>query len=82
MGEPSVVPPAAGNQTTSRDRAIDEARTVLAEAETELNAIEQAIERLERGTYFTCELCGAPIEPDRFVAAPTERYCAAHGAPG
>ncbi|MGD0219300.1 MAG: TraR/DksA C4-type zinc finger protein [Acidimicrobiales bacterium] len=62
------------------ESALDEARVLVAEVEAELGAIEQAIERLEKGTYSTCELCGSPIEPERLVAAPTERRCGEHGA--
>ena len=66
---------------TPPEAVLDEARALVGEAEAELSAIEQAIERLERGTYATCELCGSPIEPERLVVAPTERRCGAHGAP-
>jgi RNA polymerase-binding transcription factor DksA len=75
----SEMPRQQESSTTSRDPAIDSVRTLLSEAETELGAIEQAIERLARGTYATCDLCGAPIEPERLAAVPTERTCAAHG---
>ena len=63
------------------DQAIDEARALLGDAERELRAIEQAIARLEEGTYSTCEVCGSPIEPERLVDEPTGRRCGAHGAP-
>jgi len=66
--------------TSSPDTAIDDARTLAVEAETELGAIELAIERLARGTYASCELCGSPIGPERLAASPTERRCGAHGA--
>jgi RNA polymerase-binding transcription factor DksA len=74
---------AAAGETPSAasDATLDEARALLARAEDELHAIERAIERLEDGTYFTCELCGSPIAPERLAAVPTERSCEAHGAP-
>src|SRR6478752_1023379 len=36
----------------------------------ELNLVEQALARLEAGTYGTCNNCGKPINPDRLEARP------------
>jgi RNA polymerase-binding transcription factor DksA len=78
---PSGAAAAGETPSASPDTTLDEARALLASAEDELHAIERAIERLEDGTYFTCELCGSPIAPERLAAMPTERSCGAHGAP-
>ena len=71
----------AKKPSAAGEAVLDEARALVGEAEAELSAIEEAIERLERGTDATCELCGSPIEPERLVVAPAERRCGAHGAP-
>ncbi len=80
MPEPSDSEQAGGSPRRSPDAALDDARALLAGAEAELRDIELAIDRLEAGTYSTCELCGAPIEPERLGAVATERRCGAHGA--
>lgn len=40
-----------------------------------LGEIEAALERLDAGTYGTCERCGAPIGDGRLEARPTARTC-------
>jgi RNA polymerase-binding transcription factor DksA len=37
--------------------------------------LEQAMSRLERGTYGVCERCGGPIHPDRLTVLPDVRLC-------
>ena len=38
----------------------------------------QALERLDAGTYGTCEACGEPIPLERLEARPEARYCVTH----
>ena len=40
-----------------------------------LQAIEEALARIERGTYGTCRDCGEPISPARLAAIPWTRVC-------
>ena len=40
-----------------------------------LQAIEEALARLEKGTYGTCRDCGEPISPARHSAIPWTRVC-------
>jgi DnaK suppressor protein len=40
-----------------------------------LQAIEEALARLEKGTYGTCRDCGEPISPARLNAIPWTRVC-------
>ena len=40
-----------------------------------LQAIEEALARLEKGTYGTCRDCGEPISPARLSAIPWTRVC-------
>lgn len=49
--------------------AVDEA------ARTELAQIDRAVERLETGTYGTCETCGQKIEPERLRVVPYAVAC-------
>jgi DnaK suppressor protein len=40
-----------------------------------LDDLHAALQRVERGTYGTCESCGQPIGPERLEAIPTARLC-------
>jgi RNA polymerase-binding transcription factor DksA len=56
----------------------------LAAAEAELDAVEHALERLDDGTYGSCEVCRDTLDDARLAADPTARYCSGHlpGVPG
>lgn len=41
----------------------------------ELAQIDQALRRVEAGTYGTCEVCGEPIAADRLAAIPQSTTC-------
>ena len=41
----------------------------------ELDAIDVAIERMERGDYGLCESCEEPIDVERLEVLPTARFC-------
>ncbi len=43
----------------------------------EVRRIDEAIERLEKGTYGVCLECGEEIEPERLQLRPHTRYCVA-----
>jgi RNA polymerase-binding transcription factor DksA len=54
----------------------------LAAVEAELAAVEHALGRLDAGTWGTCEVCAAPLEPEVLQRRPTARTCAAHEVAG
>jgi RNA polymerase-binding transcription factor DksA len=54
----------------------DLARVAVVEAE--LDDVEQALARLEDGTYGTCEVCGAAIPDDVLAGEPVARRCQEH----
>lgn len=62
-----------GTETFDRERDM----SILEQVEGELVAIEQALVRLEKGTYGTCEACGGEIEDGRLEARPEARLCIA-----
>jgi RNA polymerase-binding transcription factor DksA len=43
-----------------------------------LEEVEAALQRLEEGSYGSCETCGGPIGPERLDADPLARTCEAH----
>lgn len=49
--------------------------TLLGPKRQELEAIEEALLRLEGGTYGLCESCGQPIEPRRLEVMPETPFC-------
>jgi RNA polymerase-binding transcription factor len=40
-----------------------------------LRDVEQALDRMDAGTYGTCERCGQPIDEERLEALPAARLC-------
>ena len=47
------------------------------DARQRLEAIEKALERIDRGTYGACANCGNPIPEERLHAMPLTLYCVA-----
>ena len=57
--------------------AFERAQTAswLEQARARLADLDQAIRRIEAGTYGRCEDCGQPITADRLAARPAARTC-------
>jgi DnaK suppressor protein len=49
--------------------------TLLGPKRQELEAIEEALNRLDSGDYGYCEMCGQPIEPRRLEIMPETPLC-------
>ena len=47
----------------------------LAAIETDLEGVEIALDRLEAGMYFTCEVCSVPLADTQLAAQPIMRRC-------
>lgn len=62
------------------DRAPD--LTLLGTIEGELADVEQALARIDEGTYGTCAACGEPIDAARLAEHPATTHCAAHAGAG
>jgi DnaK suppressor protein len=41
----------------------------------DLSEVEHALEKIEKGTYGLCDLCGQPIAPERLKVLPQTGYC-------
>jgi len=61
--------------TETFDREKD--LTILDNIEGELADVEHALQRIDDGTYGTCEACGKPIDDARLEAMPATRFCVA-----
>jgi DnaK suppressor protein len=61
----------SGTETFELEKNV----SLLEQVEHELDEIEAAFQRLERGAYGTCQACGRPIGDERLEAMPAARYC-------
>jgi DnaK suppressor protein len=61
----------SGTETFEMEKNV----SLLEQVEDELQEIEGAFQRLERGTYGTCQACGRPIGEERLEAMPAARFC-------
>jgi RNA polymerase-binding protein DksA len=55
------------------ERELDEG--LEEDAQARLREVEQALERIEDGSYGTCEICGKAIPEDRLEAVPWTKLC-------
>ena len=46
--------------------------------EAELDDVARALDRLDEGTYGTCEVCGAVLADEVLTGAPAARFCGEH----
>ena len=73
-GELSTVdqhPGDSGTETFELEKTV----SLLEQVEDELQEVEAAFQRLEAGTYGTCQACGRPIGDERLEAMPAARFC-------
>ena len=61
----------SGTETFEMEKNV----SLLEQVEDELQEIEAAFQRLERGTYGSCQACGNPIGDERLEAMPATRFC-------
>ena len=43
-----------------------------------LDEVDSALKRMDEGIYGLCEVCHDPVETERIIANPTERFCIDH----
>jgi RNA polymerase-binding transcription factor DksA len=60
-----------GTETFNREADL----SILEQVQAELADVEHALQRLDDGTYGTCEACGKPIDDGRLEALPAARFC-------
>ena len=61
-------------------RQNDMRQNLKSEARQSLIYVENALSRIENGTYGECEVCGEPIEEQRLEALPYATLCMEHAA--
>ena len=63
----------SGQATAEKARVLSMAEGLLEN----VREVDAAIERMEKGTFGTCESCGDAIPPERLDARPVARLCVA-----
>ncbi|MGM8871328.1 TraR/DksA family transcriptional regulator [Psychrobacter sp. 2Y5] len=59
-------------------RQNDTRQLLAAEARQNLIYVNDALSRIENGTYTECEVCGEPIQEERLKAVPYATLCMEH----
>jgi len=61
----------SGTETFEMEKNV----SLLEQVDDELLEVEAAVQRLERGTYGSCQVCSRPIGEERLEALPATRFC-------
>jgi len=77
------VPQETGQEPDPSDRAeqiehYEDNTAILKDLEIRYNEVIGALERIEKGTYGTCKVCGKEIESSRLQADPSADTCIEH----
>ncbi|MEK7478001.1 MAG: TraR/DksA C4-type zinc finger protein [Patescibacteria group bacterium] len=67
-----------GDETADRLEDMYERKAEEKTLETQLQKVNEALERIASGSYGKCEVGGEEIEEDRLLANPSARTCKAH----
>ncbi|MEW6271091.1 MAG: TraR/DksA C4-type zinc finger protein [Thermodesulfobacteriota bacterium] len=71
----AIDPLATTDERDARGEAADDALHVGTMRTLQEHEIDGALQRIEDGSYGTCEECGRPIEVERLEAVPWTRLC-------
>lgn len=66
------------NEVADKLEEYEENSGILTQLENQLNEVNGALDRIEKGTYGLCEKCNQPIEEDRLEANPSARISIKH----
>lgn len=66
------------NEAADRFEDFEERNGLVVALQERLTAINDALKKIEEGTYGICEISGEKIEEDRLEANPAARTCKAH----
>jgi DnaK suppressor protein len=76
--EPAATETSTGNHPADAgsemfERSLD--LSIVQELDGQLDDVERALDRIDSGTYGTCEACGRQIGAERLQARPAARFC-------
>ena len=66
------------NDVATNIEGYEDNTAILKDLEIRYNEVLAALDRIEKGTYGTCEVSGEAIEEDRLNADPAAKTCKAH----
>jgi DnaK suppressor protein len=66
------------NDKADEIQAFENNTAILKQLETQLLEVNDALAKVEKGDYGTCEVCGEVIADDRLDANPSARTCTEH----
>lgn len=66
------------NEVADKFEEIEGNNGILKQLENQLDEVNSALDRILRGTYGICEVCGKPIEVERLEANPSSRTSIKH----
>lgn len=69
-------PADVGSETFERTKEL----SLQEDLDGRLADVTRALDKLDSGTYGTCETCGEPIPDERLEAVPAARFCVEHQA--
>jgi len=76
--ETADVDNADANTNADRFEDFEEKSALITPLEGRLTQVENALAKIEAGTYGTCRVCGNPIEENRLAANPAAETCMKH----
>jgi DnaK suppressor protein len=66
------------NEVADKMGGLEGNNAILEKLDKQLTEVNDALERVEKGTYGTCEVSDEPIEKERLEANPSARTCLKH----
>ncbi len=66
------------NEVADKFEELEENTGIANKLERQLDEVKAALDRIEKGTYGICEVCGKPIEKERLEANPSARNSIKH----
>ena len=78
QNKPEAVDPADQMEIAEKIDEYEDNSAVLQNLEVRHKDVRDAIEKIAKGTYGTCEVSGEKIEVERLEANPAARTCIAH----
>ncbi|MDE2041221.1 MAG: TraR/DksA C4-type zinc finger protein [Patescibacteria group bacterium] len=69
------------NELADKLEELEDNSGIASQLDSQLKEVTAALERIDKGTYGACEICGKPIERERLEANPSARISIKHGHP-
>lgn len=66
------------NDAADRFEDFESRSGMVTTLQARLSDVNSAIDKIEKGTYGTCEVCNEKIEENRLAANPSAKTCKAH----